>query len=78
MPGHVILLKADGQIIITIVCLLVSLVAWGIRLEGQVETTMLRLEEHLLFVDKQIVLIRRDIERLEDKQSKFFNPDDQK
>ena len=72
------MLKTDGQIIITIVCLLVSLVAWGIRLEGQVETTMLRLEEHLLFVDKQIVLIRRDIERLEDKQSKFFNPDDQK
>lgn len=72
------MLKADGQTIITVLSLLVAIVAWGIRLESQVDASVLRFEEHLFFVEKQIVLIRRDIERIEDKQSKACNPGDKK
>ena len=72
------MLKADGQTIITALSLLVAIVAWGIRLESKVDASVLRFEEHLFFVEKQIVLIRRDIERAEDKQSKACNPEDKK
>ena len=62
------MLKTDGQLLITIICLFVAVIAWGIRLESKVEASIIRFEEHLEFFDKQILLIRRDIERLEDNQ----------
>lgn len=70
------MLKADGQTLITVVSLFVALVTWGIRLESKVESSVKRFEEHLLFVDKQIVLIRKDVDRLQERQDVLFHVDD--
>lgn len=67
------MLKLDSQTIVMIASLLAAVITWGIRLESHVDASVLRFEEHLVFVDKQLVLLRRDIERLENNQNKLHS-----
>lgn len=57
----------DAQSVITIICLFLAVMAWGIRLEGKVDSSIVRFQDHLKFIDKRLNAFGEDIKKIEDK-----------